>query len=85
MNEAIVPDIYDNKLLDRTIFVDTEDAYTMTKLLTTQEGLFVGSSSGAAMSAALQVAKIIRNGLVVVIFPDGGIRNAIERTRLLDD
>ena len=53
--------------------------------MVTQEGLFVGSSSRAAMLAALQVARVSRNGLIVVIFPDGGIRNAIERTRLLED
>jgi cysteine synthase B len=85
IKESIIPAIYDNKVLDRTIFIDTEGAYTMTKLLATQEGLFVGSSSGAAMLAALQVATVIRSGLIVVIFPDGGIRHAIQRKRFLDD
>lgn len=85
IKESIVPGIYDNKVLDRTIFIDTEDAYTTTKLLATQEGLFVGSSSGAAMSGALKVAREISSGLIVVIFPDGGIRHAIQRKRFLDD
>ncbi len=48
IKESIVPGIYDNKELDRTIFVKTEVGYNMTNQLATQEGLFVGSSAGAS-------------------------------------
>lgn len=69
---AITPGIYDPKLPDRKIAVDTEDAYKMVKELGQKEGLLVGYSAGAAMKAALEVAKGLKSGVVVVIFPDSG-------------
>ncbi|MFN3813543.1 MAG: cysteine synthase B [Aquificaceae bacterium] len=72
IESSIKPGIFDETFLDRTIFVETEDAYSMTKRLALEEALFVGQSSGAALFAAIQVAKDIEEGLVVVIFPDGG-------------
>ncbi|OHC02246.1 MAG: cysteine synthase [Planctomycetes bacterium RIFCSPLOWO2_12_FULL_50_35] len=69
---AITPGIYDPKLPDRKIAVDTEDAYKMVKELGQKEGLLVGYSAGAAMKAALEVAKGLKSGVVVVVFPDSG-------------
>ncbi|MCQ4575446.1 MAG: cysteine synthase family protein [Candidatus Brocadiales bacterium] len=72
METAITPGIYDAGLPDRTIAVDTEDAYKTVKELGQKEGLLVGYSSGAAMKAALEVANDMKNGVVVVVFPDSG-------------
>jgi cysteine synthase B len=52
--------------------VETEAAYEMTRQIVAREGIFVGMSSGAAMYAAVQTAKSISSGTVVVIFPDRG-------------
>ena len=72
MEEAIVPSIYDPSHIDITIMVETEVAYEMTRQIVSQEGIFVGMSSGAAMYAAVEIAKQIASGTIVVIFPDRG-------------
>ncbi len=72
MKEAIVPSIYDSTKIDETIMVETEDAYEMARDIVKKEGIFVGMSSGAAMYAAIEVAKKIESGTMVVIFPDRG-------------
>lgn len=72
MDEAIVPSIYDPAAIDKTVMVETDAAFKMTKEIVRKEGIFVGMSSGAAMYAAIEVAKEIRSGVIVVIFPDGG-------------
>jgi len=72
MEEAIVPSIYDPSQIDITIMVETEAAYEMTRQIVNQEGIFVGMSSGAAMYAAVEIAKQITSGTIVVIFPDRG-------------
>ena len=72
MEEAIVPSIYDPSQIDITIMVETEVAYEMTRQIVSQEGIFVGMSSGAAMYAAVEIAKRIASGTIVVIFPDRG-------------
>ncbi len=72
MEEAIVPAIYDSSIIDETIMVETEDAFEMAKQIIKREGIFVGTSSGAAMYAAIEVAKKIQSGKIVVIFPDRG-------------
>jgi cysteine synthase B len=72
MEEAIVPSIYDPSQIDITIMVETEAAYEMTRRIVSQEGIFVGMSSGAAMYAAVEIARQIKSGTIVVIFPDRG-------------
>lgn len=74
MPSSIVPGIYDRTFHDDLVPVKTEDGYTMTERLAKEEGLFVGHSSGAALVAALDVASRIKQGVVVVVFPDGGDR-----------
>ncbi|HET6781163.1 MAG TPA: pyridoxal-phosphate dependent enzyme, partial [bacterium] len=74
MASAIVPGIYDPAAHHRKIQVRTEAAYGMAQRLAREEGLLVGQSSGAAMSGALEVARDLRDGVIVVVFPDGGDR-----------
>jgi cysteine synthase B len=72
MEEAIVPSIYDPELIDVTVDVETESAFEMTRKIISQEGIFAGMSSGAAMYAAIEIAQKISSGVIVVIFPDRG-------------
>lgn len=72
MEEALVPRLYDPKKIDRFITVESERAFAMARRLAKQEGILGGMSSGAAMLAALELAKKIRRGKIVVILPDGG-------------
>jgi len=72
MEEAIVPSLYDPSQIDITIMVETEVAYETTRQIVGKEGIFVGMSSGAAMYAAIQLAKQVESGTIVVIFPDRG-------------
>lgn len=74
METAIVPGIYDEDFLDGKIQVGTEEAYEMARRLAREKGLLVGQSSGAAMVAALEVARRIERGVIVTIFPDSGSR-----------
>ena len=74
MASSIVPGIYHEEELDLKIPVSTEDAYEMVYRLSQKEGLLVGQSSGAAMVAALRIARQLTHGTVVVVFPDFGSR-----------
>jgi cysteine synthase B len=74
MKESIVPKIYNEAALDEKINVGDDDAFDTTRMLALKEGLFVGMSSGAAVWGALQIAKKIGKGLIVVILPDRGDR-----------
>lgn len=74
MKESIVPKIYCPDKLDEKIIIDDGEAFEKTRQLVTKEGLFVGMSSGAAVAAALKVAKNIDSGVIVVILPDRGER-----------
>jgi len=72
MGEAIVPAIYDKSKLDDIIMIDTKEAYETARLIASEEGIFAGMSSGAAMLAALKIANKISSGNIVTIFPDRG-------------
>jgi cysteine synthase B len=74
MEEALVPRIYHPELLDEKITIKDVEAFEMTRLLATKEGIFVGMSSGAAVAGALKIAKKITRGTIVVILPDRGDR-----------
>jgi len=79
METAIVPGIYDPSLADEDMRVSTEDAYTMVRRLAREEGLLVGISGGAALAAALTVARDLRNAVIVTIFPDSADKYMSER------
>jgi cysteine synthase B len=72
MASSIVPGIYHEEELDDKIPVSTEDAYSMVYRLSQEEGVLVGQSSGAAMFAAIKIARKLRAGTIVTIFPDFG-------------
>jgi cysteine synthase B len=74
MKESIVPKNYDPSFADEKITVTDDDAFTTTRELALKEGLFVGMSSGAAVWGALEMAKRISSGTIVVILPDRGDR-----------
>ncbi|MCG3652798.1 cysteine synthase family protein [Aliarcobacter butzleri] len=75
METTIIPEIYDSSLIDETIKIDTEDARKTTLDLIRKEGLFVGISSGGNIFAALQLAKTLPKGSVVVtILCDSGFK-----------
>jgi cysteine synthase B len=71
MASAIVPAIYDPTLADEDLRISTESAHAHVRRLAREEGLLVGISSGAALAAALQVARRLSEGVVVTVFPDG--------------
>ncbi|MEW5723129.1 MAG: cysteine synthase [Thermodesulfobacteriota bacterium] len=74
LKEAYVPGIFDRSRLDELVNIDDEDAYETARRLAREEGLFVGMSSGAAMFVALEQARRLEEGVIVVILPDGGER-----------
>ncbi|WP_300671169.1 cysteine synthase [Desulfoluna sp.] len=74
MKEAHEPAIYERRRLDAKVNVEDDEAFEMTRRLASDEGLFVGMSSGAAMVAAVKEAETMDTGTVVVILPDGGER-----------
>ena len=74
METAIVPGIWNEQFPDLRLTVRTEDAYTMARRLALEEGILVGQSGGAAVYAALQLARQITEGVIVTILPDAGDR-----------
>jgi cysteine synthase B len=72
MASSIVPGIYHEEELDDKISVSTESAYAMVYRLSQEEGILVGQSSGAAMVATLMLARKLRSGTLVTVFPDFG-------------
>ena len=74
LGTADVPRIYDPGLLDQILEVSTREAEAMASRLARQEGLFVGISAGAAVVAALRVARGLAEGVVVALLPDGGFK-----------
>jgi cysteine synthase B len=74
MPSAIKPGIYNPSIADKMIEISTEKSYDMVLRLAREEGLFVGISSGAAALAALQIAEILEEGVVVTVFPDAGYK-----------
>ncbi len=72
LESARVPGIWDPSLPDEHMTVATEDAQAASRRLAREEGYLVGTSSGAAMDAALRLAERIREGVIVMVFPDAG-------------
>jgi cysteine synthase A len=82
---GFVPDVFNRSVVDEIIKVKDEDAGTTARAAAKEEGLLIGISSGAALWAALEVAKRPENSgkLIVVLLPDTGERYL--STWLFDD
>lgn len=73
---GFVPDVLDTKLYDEVIAVENDDAFAAGKLIGRKEGVLVGISSGAALHAAVELAKRPENKgkTIVALLPDTGER-----------
>lgn len=69
-----IADTMDMSLVDEVIKINDDEAFKTVRLLAQKEGIIAGSSSGAAMAAALKLAEKIPSGRIVTIFPDRGDR-----------
>jgi cysteinyl-tRNA synthetase len=74
LKEAYVPGIFDKKMVDKKVNVKDEDAYETSRKLARAEGLLVGMSAGASVFAALELARELDEGVIVVVLPDFGER-----------
>ena len=79
MESAMVPKIYDASIADEDLRVESEDAFDMVRRLAREEGVMAGISSGAAISAVLQVAANLKAGIVVTVCPDGAEKYLTEK------
>lgn len=78
-----IPKVLDNSLVDKYVKVHDKEAFLMARRLIKEEGLLIGGSSGAALWAALQVAKELKKGQkCLVVLPDS-IRNYL--SKFVDD
>lgn len=74
MATSIVPGIYHENELTGKFPIETEPAWDISEELAKKEGIFVGHSSGANLLGAIEIAKQIKEGVVVTIFTDSGDR-----------
>ncbi|AJF07835.1 cysteine synthase [Geoalkalibacter subterraneus] len=74
MQEAIVPEIYRPRALDRKLTIDDDEAFETARQLALREGVLAGMSSGAAVAGAVRVAAELDHGVVVTLLPDRGDR-----------
>ncbi|MHA2346253.1 MAG: pyridoxal-phosphate dependent enzyme, partial [Candidatus Hodarchaeales archaeon] len=71
--EDFIPPTIDFDVIDEVIKVSDKDAYQTAQILTKEESMLVGSSSGAAMYAALDLGKrLSKKSILVVLLPDTG-------------
>ena len=66
------PEIWDPSAVDERMICNDEPAFRLARELAMQEGIFSGTSSGSALWGAIEQARRLDRGTVVVIFPDGG-------------
>lgn len=69
-----IADTMDVSLVDKVIKITDENAFSTSRLLAEKEGILAGSSSGAALYAALKLAEEIDEGNIVAVLPDRGDR-----------
>ncbi|WP_026495062.1 PLP-dependent cysteine synthase family protein [Butyrivibrio sp. WCD3002] len=69
-----IADTMDITLVDKVIKITDKEAFETSRKLAKQEGILAGSSSGAALTAALKLAEEIDEGNIVTVFPDRGDR-----------
>ena len=73
---GFVPEVLNTKVYDEIITIENNDAFAGAKLIAKHEGVLVGISSGAALQAAIELAKRPENKgkTIVTLLPDGGDR-----------
>ncbi|NQU17086.1 MAG: cysteine synthase A [Candidatus Saganbacteria bacterium] len=72
---GFVPEVLNREIIDEIITIEDDEAFTGSKRLAKEEGLFVGISAGAALQASIKIAKKLGKGKrVVTVFPDTGER-----------
>ncbi|MDO4422322.1 MAG: cysteine synthase family protein [Eubacteriales bacterium] len=69
-----IADTMDITLVDKVIKINDDEAFAASRNLAKHEGILAGSSSGAALAAALKLAEEINEGNIVTVFPDRGDR-----------
>ncbi|MCJ7740884.1 cysteine synthase A [Candidatus Microgenomates bacterium] len=80
IGEGFIPKLVNLKIIDLVEKVSTQEAINMARSIVTEEGMLVGTSSGANMAASLKTAKNLRKGkTVVTVFPDRGERYLSEK------
>lgn len=74
-----IPDVLDNKLVNRYIKINDRDSFLMARRLIKEEGLLVGGSSGSAVWAALEAAKTLKKGQRCLVMLPDSIRNYLSK------
>ncbi len=69
-----IADTMDMSLVDEVIKVTDKEAFSYARELASKEGIFAGSSSGAALAASLKLSEKLQDGNIVTVFPDRGDR-----------
>jgi len=85
IGNTFLPETYDPTLIDQVIKVTDEDAVKEVRLLAMKHGVLAGTSSGAAISAARQLAETVSGKNIVVILPDRGDRYLSKNLFPLED
>lgn len=70
---GFIPEIYDSNVVDEIIMIDNDQAFNTARMVSREEGMLMGISSGANIAAAIMIAKKLGKGhKVVTVAPDGG-------------
>ena len=72
MDESRTPELLDWSMIDEKLVINDADAYEYTKRLAREEGIFGGISCGTALAGSIEIAKRMKHGNIVTIFPDRG-------------
>ncbi len=72
LDDGFIPPVFDERILDGRIVVDSRSSFAATKELMDREGIFAGISSGAAVRTAQKVAERMESGSIVCLLADGG-------------
>ena len=72
LKTSYIPDIYEESRIDEKVYVTGNDAEHASRMLSLQEGIFSGISSGAAIHVAIKKALKMDSGTIVVFLPDAG-------------
>ena len=71
---GFVPEILDTKLIDRVFTITTDESYETARLTAQTEGILIGISGGAALTATIKLAREVSGKKLVTLFPDAGDR-----------